>query len=331
MSSSGCRWAPSWPNLLSRPFPGSGHSLGCVVVMEGQLVSYTVGKISVVGGSSSQFKRVVRLFAVLLATVLVDLFFTILILINGVRNATQIIGCTNLIHNGARLVIGLRVSNAPRSTLLNSVTSCVRNLHFNDDRLSLIQLSSTSFRTGVATLSDRFSSLEGRLVLIHRHNCTRATVVTGDRRFFRAYSRTARLTRICSRGQTATLSFLRGIVLTSVIKLLFLFNCRVFGTLQCTTVGHVLRYGICLSRTANLPGGGGYRRLLSTPSPPSKGATLYIFSLGGLHAVGGALNRSGNSRCVHSFTRRLHLTIPSRRFINHSNNSRFVTVLCNIS
>lgn len=286
-----------------------------------------------VGRGRGGVAQVLHVFVVLLAYVLVTLFFKVVVLIDSVRKATHMIGCTKLIHKGARRVVGLRGTREPRSRVVERISTCVSKLHRNDSGLGLIHLSSGTFRSGVRIRRRFFRRLGRRVCGTQRRKCRGARVVGGDRAFFAVYSRAAKLTRDCSRGLTSSLGHLRGVIIISVVKVIYLLKCRLFGTLQCTTRGHILHRGICLSRTAKLPGGGGYRRVLTSRRPLAndRSATMVIFSLGGLEVVGSQRKRRENSRCVESFTRRLQTTLPRGCFIKESNKSRFVTILGRIS
>lgn len=123
--------------------------MGCSseLVHGGRCRNHSIVRIIVVGkGMGVSHGGLVDVLRDYLILVLIVLITLVVIRVNGLGNATHIVGCTKLIHKSARQTMGLRVANAQGSRLVTCLSSVLDSLASKSKRCRLMGLGSTTCR-----------------------------------------------------------------------------------------------------------------------------------------------------------------------------------------
>ena len=276
---------------------------------------------------SSRFGHLIQLFTILLTTILIGLFFGILMLVGKIQGTARVVNYAGLVRGKTQRIVKLEISGTPEDKLLDDVTAYIDGLRFGSSELDLVRLDDTDFQTKMTALSSEFDDLKGEILLVRQRGYTDTDIIAKSEHFFQTCDEATNLAEVYSQKRATALDTLEKIVLADIVGLLLLFGYQIFKALRYAAMNRILQSKVYLDEATGLPNKNKCEELLDAPGLPDPGTALCVFDLNNLRTINNNLGHDKGDEYIRAFAGQLRLAVPPQHFVGRDGGDEFIAIL----
>lgn len=283
--------------------------------------------------SSKKASYITRGAMIFLTTILIILFFCIMLLVSQIQGTARIVNYAGLVRGKTQRIIKLEDAGQPHDEMIDSVSSYIKGLRYGSEELNLVRLEDKAFQSKMKELNSYFKELCGEIQRVREVGYENTAIIDKSEHFFQICDEATGLAEAYSQRKATALSQLETIVFVDIGGLVILIAVELIKALRYAAQNRILQSKVYLDEATGLPNKNKCEEILNTPATLSAedAVAICVFDLNNLRNINNNLGHDKGDEYIRSFAVQLRIAVADEYFIGRDGGDEFIAVLKNVT
>lgn len=283
--------------------------------------------------SSKKASYITRGCMILLTTILIILFFCIMLLVSQIQGTARVVNYAGLVRGKTQRIIKLEDADQPHDEMIESVSSYIKGLRYGSEELNLVRLEDTAFQNKMEELNSYFKELCEEIQHVREVGYENTAIIDKSEHFFQICDEATGLAEAYSQRKASALSQLEKIVFIDIGGLVILIAIELIKALRYAAQNRILQSKVYLDEATGLPNKNKCEEILNAPEPLSAGdaVAICVFDLNNLRNINNNLGHDKGDEYIRSFAVQLRIAVADEYFVGRDGGDEFIAVLKNVT
>ena len=283
--------------------------------------------------SSKKASYIIRGTMIFLTTILIILFFCIMLLVSQIQGTARVVNYAGLVRGKTQRIIKLEDAGQPHDEMIESVSSYIKGLRYGSKELNLVRLEDTSFQNKMKELNIYFKELCGEIQCVREVGYENTAIIDKSEHFFQICDEATGLAEAYSQRKATALSQLETIVFVDIGGLVILIAVELIKALRYAAQNRILQSKVYLDEATGLPNKNKCEETLNTPETLSAedAVAICVFDLNNLRNINNNLGHDKGDEYIRSFAVQLRIAVADEYFVGRDGGDEFIAVLKNVT
>ncbi len=215
--------------------------------------------------NSKKLSYITRSCMILLTTVLIILFFCIMLLVGQIQGTARVVNYAGLVRGKTQRIIKLENAGQPHDEMIESVSSYIKGLRYGSDELKLVRLDDDAFQVKMNELNRYFEELCKEILLIREKGYENTNIIEMSETFFNICDEATGLAEAYSQRKATALNRLEQIVFVDIGGLIIIIAIELVKALRYAAQNRILQSKVYLDEATGLPNKNKCEEILNKP------------------------------------------------------------------
>ncbi len=279
--------------------------------------------------SSKKASYITRGCMILLTTILIILFFCIMLLVSQIQGTARVVNYAGLVRGKTQRIIKLENAGQPHDEMIESVSSYIKGLRYGSDELNLVRLEDAAFQVKMKELSRRFEELCKEILLVREKGYENTKIIEMSEPFFNICDEATGLAEAYSQRKATALNRLEQIVFIDIGGLIIIIAMELIKALRYAAQNRILQSKVYRDEATGLPNKNKCEEILNEPRLLTVEDTVAVcvFDLNNLRNINNNLGHDKGDEYIRSFALQLRIAVPDEYFVGRDGGDEFIAVL----
>lgn len=279
--------------------------------------------------NSKKLSYITRSCMILLTTVLIILFFCIMLLVGQIQGTARVVNYAGLVRGKTQRIIKLENAGQPHDEMIESVSSYIKGLRYGSDELKLVRLDDAAFQVKMNELNRYFEELCKEILLIREKGYENTNIIEMSETFFNICDEATGLAEAYSQRKATALNRLEQIVFVDIGGLIIIIAIELVKALRYAAQNRILQSKVYLDEATGLPNKNKCEEILNKPKllTTEDAVAVCVFDLNNLRNINNTLGHDKGDEYIYSFAKQLRIAVPDEYFVGRDGGDEFIVVL----
>ena len=279
--------------------------------------------------NSKKLSYITRSCMILLTTVLIILFFCIMLLVGQIQGTARVVNYAGLVRGKTQRIIKLENAGQPHDEMIESVSSYIKGLRYGSDELKLVRLDDAAFQVKMNELNRYFEKLCKEILLIREKGYENTNIIEMSETFFNICDEATGLAEAYSQRKATALNRLEQIVFVDIGGLIIIIAIELVKALCYAAQNRILQSKVYLDEATGLPNKNKCEEILNKPKSltTEDAVAVCVFDLNNLRTINNNLGHDKGDEYIRSFAIQLREAVPEEFFAGRDGGDEFIAVL----
>ena len=279
--------------------------------------------------NSKKLSYITRSCMILLTTVLIILFFCIMLLVGQIQGTARVVNYAGLVRGKTQRIIKLENAGQPHDEMIESVTSYIKGLRYGSDELKLVRLDDAAFQVKMNELNRYFEKLCKEILLIREKGYENTNIIEMSETFFNICDEATGLAEAYSQRKATALNRLEQIVFVDIGGLIIIIAIELVKALRYAAQNRILQSKVYLDEATGLPNKNKCEEILNKPKllTTEDAVAVCVFDLNNLRNINNTLGHDKGDEYIYSFAKQLRIAVSDEYFVGRDGGDEFIVVL----
>ena len=196
--------------------------------------------------SSKKASYITRGCMILLTTILIILFFCIMLLVSQIQGTARVVNYAGLVRGKTQRIIKLENAGQPHDEMIESVSSYIKGLRYGSDELKLVRLEDAAFQAKMNELNRYFDELCKEILLVREKGYENTNIIEMSEHFFNICDEATGLAEAYSQRKATALNRLEQIVFVDIGGLIIIIAIELVKALRYAAQNRILQSKVYL-------------------------------------------------------------------------------------
>ena len=283
--------------------------------------------------SSKKASYITRGCMILLTTILIILFFGIMLLVSQIQGTARVVNYAGLVRGKTQRIIKLEDAGQPHDEMIESVASYIKGLRYGSQELNLVRLEDKAFQSKMRELNSYFKELCGEIQCVREVGYENTAIIDKSEQFFQICDEATGLAEAYSQRKATALRQLETIVFVDIGGLVILIAIELIKALRYAAQNRILQSKVYLDEATGLPNKNKCEEILNAPEALSAedAVAICVFDLNNLRNINNNLGHDKGDEYIRSFAVQLRIAVADEYFVGRDGGDEFIAVLKNVT
>ena len=283
--------------------------------------------------SSKKASYITRGCMILLTTILIILFFCIMLLVSQIQGTARVVNYAGLVRGKTQRIIKLENAGQPHDEMIESVSSYIKGLRYGSDELKLVRLEDAAFQVKMNELNRYFEELCKEILLVREKGYENTNIIEMSEPFFNICDEATGLAEAYSQRKATALNRLEQIVFVDIGGLIIIIAIELVKALRYATQNRILQSKVYRDEATGLPNKNKCEEILNKPKllTTEDAVAVCVFDLNNLRNINNTLGHDKGDEYIYSFAKQLRIAVPDEYFVGRDGGDEFIAVLNGIT
>ena len=283
--------------------------------------------------SSKKASYITRGCMILLTTILIILFFCIMLLVSQIQGTARVVNYAGLVRGKTQRIIKLEDAGQPHDEMIESVASYIKGLRYGSQELNLVRLEDEAFQSKMRELNRYFKELCGEIQRVREVGYENTAIIDKSEQFFQICDEATGLAEAYSQRKATALSQLETIVFVDIGGLVILIAIELIKALRYAAQNRILQSKVYLDEATGLPNKNKCEEILNASESLSAedAVAICVFDLNNLRNINNNLGHDKGDEYIRSFAVQLRIAVADEYFVGRDGGDEFIAVLRNVT
>ena len=279
--------------------------------------------------NSKKLSYITRSCMILLTTVLIILFFCIMLLVGQIQGTARVVNYAGLVRGKTQRIIKLENAGQPHDEMIESVSSYIKGLRYGSDELKLVRLDDAAFQVKMNELNRYFEKLCKEILLIREKGYENTNIIEMSETFFNICDEATGLAEAYSQRKATALNRLEQIVFVDIGGLIIIIAIELVKALRYAAQNRILQSKVYLDEATGLPNKNKCEEILNKPKllTTEDAVAVCVFDLNNLRNINNTLGHDKGDEYIYSFAKQLRIAVSDEYFVGRDGGDEFIVVL----
>ena len=279
--------------------------------------------------SSKKASYITRGCMILLTTILIILFFCIMLLVSQIQGTARVVNYAGLVRGKTQRIIKLENAGQPHDEMIESVSSYIKGLRYGSDELKLVRLEDAAFQAKMNELNRYFEELCKEILLVREKGYENTKIIEMSEPFFNICDEATGLAEAYSQRKATALNRLEQIVFVDVGGLIIIIAIELVKALRYAAQNRILQSKVYRDEATGLPNKNKCEEILNEPKSltAEDAVAVCVFDLNNLRNINNTLGHDNGDEYIYSFAKQLRIAVPDEYFVGRDGGDEFIAVL----
>ena len=279
--------------------------------------------------SSKKASYITRGCMILLTTILIILFFCIMLLVSQIQGTARVVNYAGLVRGKTQRIIKLENAGQPHDEMIESVSSYIKGLRYGSDELKLVRLEDAAFQAKMNELNRYFDELCKEILLVREKGYENTNIIEMSEPFFNICDEATGLAEAYSQRKATALNKLEKIVFVDIGGLIIIIAIELVKALRYASQNRILQSKVYRDEATGLPNKNKCEEILNNPKllTTEDAVAVCVFDLNNLRNINNTLGHDKGDKYIYSFAKQLRIAVPDEYFVGRDGGDEFIAVL----